>query len=293
MRRNKAKSSNDFTDELDAPLLAGVEATGDVSDVVFGRDKGYSTRKKREEMVEMKEMKSFSAHASIGGQRRRHTDKGPDEPTAFVWHMLESHHTLAGVALQYRCTTEQLMRFNNLGNEMDIYTRDKIKIPATEHGVLMSDPSSFTSAEAGTALHTVALPVAQGDLPETPRSADDGAFPLIDANGNPKQDTPGTSAQAFLRGFDIQMESAITKMDDTITRTLTDGDDAIHIRMSREENAWEVNLKDWRVTAVAVAAVFLVSFSTYFLYHMVKPDNGEIPHGSQHYKTHPTGNGHS
>ena len=66
MRRNKAKNSNDFTDELDAPLLAGVEATGDVSDVVFGRDKGFSSRKKREEMVEMKEMKSFSAHASIG-----------------------------------------------------------------------------------------------------------------------------------------------------------------------------------------------------------------------------------
>ena len=44
-----------------------------------------------------------------------------------------------------------------------------------------------------------------------------------------------------------------------------------------------------QVSVVALCAVFLVSFSTYVLYHMVKPDDGEIPHGSQHYKTHAAG----
>jgi len=43
-------------------------------------------------------------------------------------------------------------------------------------------------------------------------------------------------------------------------------------------------LTDYQVSVVALCAVFLVSFSTYVLYHMVKPDDGKIPHGSQHYK---------
>ena len=72
-------------------------------------------------------------------------------------------------------------------------------------------------------LHTVALPRARSG-PDFPRDAPDhdrdrgagaggdGAMPSITDVGTPPE-TPTSSAQAFLRQFDTQMESAIIDMD--------------------------------------------------------------------------------
>lgn len=251
-------------------------------------------------------MKSISTVTGARAPRRRHTDDGrPTTPIAqsqFVWHTMESHHTLAGIALQYRVSPALLMRFNKLEKEMEIYTLDRLKIPAKEFSVLLTNPEEFTSTEAGTQagrLHTVALPRARSG-PDFPRDAPDhdrdrgagaggdGAMPSITDVGTPPE-TPTSSAQAFLRQFDTQMESAIIDMDKAITNTIAEDDTPVHIRTVRDDTDWEISVKDWRVSVVALCAVFLVSFSTYVLYHMVKPDDGEIPHGSQHYKTHAAG----
>lgn len=296
MRRGGRKEKGG--DDLDRPLLSGAGAgpvQGDVNDVVFGRDRRHSD-KKREDMLEMKSMKSIST-VTGAVPRRRGTDDGrsasPLAESQFVWHIMEPHHTLAGIALQYRVNTAQLMRFNQLGSEMEIYTLDKLKIPAKEFSVLLSNPEEFTSTEAGTKagmLHTVALPRARSgsDFPtDRDRAGGDGVPPSIadiDNDNTAAPVTPTSSAQAFLRQFDTQMESAIIDLDKAITNTIANDDAPVHIRIARDETAWEVNIKDWRVSVVALCAVFLVSFSTYVLYHMVKPDDGKIPHGSQHYK---------
>ena len=62
-----------------------------------------------------------------GGYRRRARAGQPqsfaspeapeDDDLAYVWHELEAHHTLAGIALQYRVTIEQLKSANQLNNE--------------------------------------------------------------------------------------------------------------------------------------------------------------------------------
>lgn len=229
--------------------------------------------------VETMELTKMAKRRSSGGTPSPQPAEAP-----FVWHILESHHTLAGIALQYRVSKEQLMRLNQLTAEIDLHTLAKIKIPAREYGVLLENPDEYRSKEAGTSLFTTALPVKAEDEEIGPKPT------FIKDDDEKLEADPDASAtpQSFLSSFDNDMKSAIAKMDDTITKTLANTDDPqVHIRTAHSNEPWGIEIKDWRVAVLAVSAVFLVSFSTYFLYHMVRADDGVSPGGS------PTSHGHS
>lgn len=287
MRRakGKAKYSGTESDDLDAPLLVRRDhpsSTPSATDSVFGRDR------KNDRRGEEVQLQTFSSNAP----RRRNTMDRPATPVEnYVWHILESHHTLAGIALQYKVTTEQLMRFNNLGTPAELYTRERVKIPAKEYSTLLVDPEQYKSAEAGTAagtLHTVALPRARSksEVAMSGGRADGLLAGPADTDLDEQVDqlSPKPSAQDFLSKFDNQMESAISAMDATITKTLADDDRPVHIRPARAES-WEFSIKDWRLGVIAICAVFLVSFSTYFLYCGIKapcPAGSNCQDGGKH-----------
>jgi LysM repeat protein len=46
----------------------------------------------------------------------------------YVWHELEPHHTLAGIALQYRVTVAQLKSANQLANEQELATKTRLMV---------------------------------------------------------------------------------------------------------------------------------------------------------------------
>jgi hypothetical protein len=103
-----------------------------------------------------------------GGYRRRARAGQPqsfaspeapeDDDLAYVWHELEAHHTLAGIALQYRVTIEQLKSANQLNNEAELVTRARLMIPTHKFGSLFANPEEHRSADAGSKTHTTANP---------------------------------------------------------------------------------------------------------------------------------------
>ena len=66
-----------------------------------------------------------------GLAHRRRTDpvseRGSEE-MVFIWHDMEPHHTIAGIALQYRVTVEQLMRVNQLQTQQELHSRKRIMV---------------------------------------------------------------------------------------------------------------------------------------------------------------------
>lgn len=46
------------------------------------------------------------------------------EAMTYVMHVIEPHHTLQGIALQYRVTVDQLKRFNSLWTNEELHTRE-------------------------------------------------------------------------------------------------------------------------------------------------------------------------
>lgn len=71
-------------------------------------------------------------------QRFLSEGEGEDEESqeSFVVHQVESHHTLRGIALQYKTTVDQIKRLNNLWIDNDLHSRKTIRIPVVRHGIL-------------------------------------------------------------------------------------------------------------------------------------------------------------
>eukprot|EP00045_Choanoeca_perplexa_P023042 m.11885 g.11885 ORF g.11885 m.11885 type:complete len:285 (+) comp9883_c0_seq1:196-1050(+) len=145
---------------------------------VFGhQNKGNSDGHHDE--VEMKDMPSSSLNRR--GKSRSFEGRGPaftrdsietEEELTYVLHAVESHHTLRGVALQYRVSVDQLKRFNSLWTEEEFHSRKTIRIPAARFGALytsvMEGETTFTNLEepvdptangAGVKTHTTMNPL--------------------------------------------------------------------------------------------------------------------------------------
>jgi len=240
--------------------------------------------------------------AMTGMSRRKRSDVGspksaagglgqPEDPNeAYLMHILEPHHTLAGIALQYRVTVEQLMRANHFFNRDELHTKKEIKVPVKKHGALYADPEAFRTEEAieGSATHTTARPVAAATFNEGV-AKDDRASLL-----NRRSTTDGSTTELlndtekFLSTFDDQMQTAITAMDNALQQQMDSGDGRAHVFVRRSD-ADDVGLmkfypKDWRVLSIlAIVALLSVIPILYYLLDYVKapgPAAGGSSHGS-------------
>ncbi|EDQ92031.1 uncharacterized protein MONBRDRAFT_35832 [Monosiga brevicollis MX1] len=76
---------------------------------------------------------------------------GSESELTYILHAVEAHHTLQGIALQYRVSVDQLKRLNNLWREDELHSRKTIKVPASRYGALytavMEGDNSFGVAE--------------------------------------------------------------------------------------------------------------------------------------------------
>eukprot|EP00041_Stephanoeca_diplocostata_P014713 m.276867 g.276867 ORF g.276867 m.276867 type:complete len:275 (+) comp19772_c0_seq1:328-1152(+) len=225
---------------------------------------GNKTSDDEGESLEMSEFGSARSKA-----QRRRTDIGADKNAeiSFVYHQLEPHHTLAGVALQYRVTVEQLMRLNQLQTQQDLYSREKLRIPTHKYGTLYNNPEQYRSQDAGTTTHTTALPQRATSVEDVRKEA----F-LIDVPENaPLQEESGRRSRTeFLESFDNQMRTAIAAIDETLLKqSESNRDDIIAVRTARDKDEWVFKLQDWRVAVVALSVILLVSFSTVYLLRYV------------------------
>lgn len=165
----------------------------------------------------------------------------------YVIHTLEPHHTLAGIALQYRCTVEQLLRINGFGSHLDLHTKAQIRIPVSRYGALYADPSAFKSEDAGSATHTTAAP-------RLPTSQDRVAGGLIEGADDPDEAT-SNDTHAYLSSFDAQMEGAIAAMDATLAAQVRDEPLPPAAALAPQaEGLMAFYPKDWRVLFGCVAA---------------------------------------
>jgi len=259
MRRTKGSKLKD-DDDLGAPLLSRRDSDGDGND---------------NESIELQQLNT----------RRRRNDPNDSSPTVanapteedFVWHVLESHHTIAGIALQYRVTVEAVMRLNQLGTQQEMVIHDRLKIPAKAHGALLHNPEELRSADAGdNKLFTTAMPIARTEEEKKNMILQSDGTVNVTETEEAAENVSRPSPSAFLNSFDNQMQTAIQAMDETLKKQATDDDDSLaYIRTKRTPSAWELNFQDWRVAALALAVVLLISFSTVYLFEFV---NAPPPH---------------
>eukprot|EP00912_Choanoflagellata_sp_UC4_P000731 UC4_evm1s458 len=59
------------------------------------------------------------------------------EELPYILHNLAPHHTIEGIALQYRVKVEDIKRFNKLRSLSEIYTLKSVKIPQKKGSLLM------------------------------------------------------------------------------------------------------------------------------------------------------------
>lgn len=220
---------------------------------------------------------------------RRRTD-GRASPTnaeppvveeTFVIHVLEPHHTLAGIALQYSVSVDQLMRINKLFHQNDVHALSQLKIPANKHGALYADPEAFRSNDPdGTATHTTARPRAavasevavdgKFEVETSERERSPSANESIHESEAVLQDT-----EAFLDTFDSQMQTAIQAMDSVLEKQMNEGGDTgviMPIFDTSQESSGLMAFypSDWRVVVCVVMTgiVITIPIVLYFFKYM-------------------------
>eukprot|EP00048_Salpingoeca_helianthica_P018945 m.243650 g.243650 ORF g.243650 m.243650 type:complete len:269 (+) comp28187_c0_seq1:51-857(+) len=131
-----------------------------------------------------------------------------DQEETFVVHEVESHHTLRGIALQYKSTVDQIKRLNNLWTDNDLHSRKTIKIPVVRNGILYEKFHSHAAdsdeeSPAGAAkTHTTRRMVRPHQPPPTLRVA---ALPPPAAAA--EEDL--SSSSEYLNKLDRQLNSVI------------------------------------------------------------------------------------
>eukprot|EP00038_Savillea_parva_P000615 m.97301 g.97301 ORF g.97301 m.97301 type:complete len:296 (-) comp10208_c0_seq1:388-1275(-) len=288
MRRSQKAAVRGADSDLKAPLLESRGSSGNQQQNA-GHGAAFGG-----EVVEMTDFQ-----ASRGGYRRRRgdLDRVADEDLTYVWHELEPHHTLAGIALQYRVTVEQLKSANQLVTDQEIAARKRLMIPTHRHGVLFNNPEEYKSSDHGAVTHTTANPKPpdksrDGTLVFDPRlsyrksSQSDGDFEQgrregfivvnvtdvddLEAAAGAKDPHRNASAE-YLASFDSQMQSAIRAMDSTLQKQSSNENEVVPLVRTapRPPQDWEIQFTDWKTAVVALSVVLLVSFSTVFLYKFV------------------------
>eukprot|EP00040_Diaphanoeca_grandis_P029355 m.171748 g.171748 ORF g.171748 m.171748 type:complete len:276 (-) comp31661_c0_seq2:53-880(-) len=273
MRRTKAPGKVKDDDEL-APLLARRNSDSDNEGSESIELTNFNARRRRKN----------DGHESPSLTHPRQAAKVEEEPQ-FVWHELESHHTIQGIALQYRVSIESIMRMNKLKTIQEMHIEKRLKIPAKTHGALLHNPEEFRSADAGTnKLYTTAIPQARSelDLNSATQTGHEDGTKLVTHEEEMEENAPRPSAASFLNTFDNQMESAIKAMDTTLKKQATTDDSTdtlIYARNVRQSSQWDLNFQvrdhDWRVASLALAVVLLISFSTVYLFKFV---SAPLPH---------------
>lgn len=269
--RQKGKRAASETDDLQAPLLeralAGqAQNASQGSAVLVGSDGAGAN-----EVIEMSDF----ATARGGYRRRRGEGRGnadavEDAALGYVWHKLEPHHTLAGIALQYRVTISQLKSANQIVNEQELVTRSKIMIPTNKHGTLYNYPEEYVSKDVGSVTHTTANPSkASNDDFEDGQKNTFVVDVASNGGGTAENDVHKNLSAEYLATIDTQMQSAIRSLDTTLKKQESANDQRSVMYRAQPQQSWEIQFSSWRVAVVALSTVLLVSFSTVYFYRYV------------------------
>lgn len=210
----------------------------------------------------------------VDGKPMRQVSKEQDQ--AFIIHILEPHHTLAGISLQYGVRVEPIMRANKLFTLNDLHSRSEIKIPVNKHGSLYHDPEAFKSDDPdGTATHTTVKARHATEEDMSPSQTDDRVTPS----------PPPLDSAAFLDDFDDQMQTAIRAMDRALKEQLSSNEDEngnspmMFGFDSHERNPSEMSLypTDWRWLLCITVTIFASAPLIYYLWMKVEAPE---PHDS-------------
>lgn len=239
-------------------------SSGQAQNAATKANLAFGNRTNNDDGGESMEMSDLGTSHNKAQRRRTDVGAGKNTDLTYIYHQLEPHHTLAGVALQYRVTVEQLMRLNQLKTQQDLYSRERLMIPTHKYGTLYNNPEQYRSQDAGATTHTTALPHRAISLEDIRKEA----F-IIDVPENPtlEEEIGRRSRTEFLASFDSQMRTAIAAIDETLSKqseTNQEGS-SIAIRTARNKDEWVFKLQDWRVAVVALSVILLVSFSTVYL----------------------------
>eukprot|EP00039_Didymoeca_costata_P020166 m.340299 g.340299 ORF g.340299 m.340299 type:complete len:260 (-) comp19228_c0_seq1:35-814(-) len=185
------------------------------------------------------------------GDERKRTSPEGDDDSAYVIHILEPHHTLAGIALQYSVPVEKLMRANNFFTRDDLHSRTEIKIPVNRYGAIYHElnmnkdvPPPKELHTNGVVTHTTARarPATEEDL--QPAHWSDSA-PMTQEN----------DTAAFLENLDDQMQSAIQAMDAAIKEQMENTEVTplpLPVPANQSSEEW-----DWRLILCGAIACFV------------------------------------
>lgn len=237
--------------------------------------------------IEMANMDGGGAAGDAPRLRSRRRTNGNDarggsplpdavEEETFIIHVLEAHHTLAGIALQYSMPVDRLMRINKLFHQNDVHALSQLKIPANKHGALYADPEAFRSDDPeGTATHTTARPRAA----VASEVAVDGKF-VAESGGGPADEsmheTVLQDTEAFLDTFDSNMQTAIAAMDTALQKQMNEGGADTGVVMPIIDTHQDTQglmafyPKDWRVVVCVVLSgiVITIPIVLYFFKYM-------------------------
>eukprot|EP00730_Choanoeca_flexa_P020188 TRINITY_DN9873_c0_g1_i3.p1 TRINITY_DN9873_c0_g1~~TRINITY_DN9873_c0_g1_i3.p1 ORF type:complete len:284 (+),score=46.61 TRINITY_DN9873_c0_g1_i3:252-1103(+) len=232
---------------------------------VFGhQNKG--TADGHHDEVEMQDMPASSL--SRRGKSRSFDGRGPsftresidaEEELTYVLHAVETHHTLRGIALQYRVTVDQLKRFNNLWTEEELHSRNTIKVPAARFGALytsvMEGETTFTTEAANldpnTKTHTTMrpMPAQAGEQRREAfsmdmREASDGP------NADGDADSQGSSSD-LLSKYDRELSQVLeSERKRSNSSSGSRGDIIAPLPRRQEHSLMNYYPKDWRVLMV-------------------------------------------
>eukprot|EP00053_Salpingoeca_punica_P010585 m.95138 g.95138 ORF g.95138 m.95138 type:complete len:397 (-) comp15439_c1_seq5:49-1239(-) len=214
------------------------------------------------------------------------------EEDSYVEHIIESHHTLRGIALQYRLTVDQLKRFNNMWTDDELHSRKTLRIPAHKdsylyNAVLGNEPDDGLAAESDTTTHTTRkarAPVKSGSSttlvlgPDT-ETADSKATAVSKTN---------IPVSSFLEHIDKDLEIARSRPNSC--EVIVSESQALlpaATTTSRSSTALLDFQLDWRyVTAALVCLAIIAPIIVFFIAPNLVPPPPTTHHDADHGHTH-------
>eukprot|EP00055_Hartaetosiga_balthica_P003224 m.6996 g.6996 ORF g.6996 m.6996 type:complete len:325 (-) comp2689_c0_seq1:175-1149(-) len=201
---------------------------------------------------------------------------------AFILHQVEDHHTLNGIALQYRASVDEIKRLNNIWGEGELHARKTIKIPTLRHGylyaaVMESNIDAIDGIDNSILTHTTKNPVMPTKL-----SADDKkssshhhipleAFIVETIEDEEKkfgapEDSTASSSHNILAKFDEQLQEVIANQEALEENTTASGHNVVGIH--RRKNTWASWYpQHWtQVVAALLIIVIVVPIAAYKFY---------------------------
>lgn len=273
-----------------APVHARRSATAETA---FGAD-GSAARVVNARVVSGDE-NGGTNERGVGFQRRRGsppplelsaTRRAISDPSrdVYVLHAVEPHHTLRGIAVQYRLTVDQLKRYNNLWTEEDLHSHRTVKIPTTRDGFLYNAVHETGGASFGAEMLGDQDSKLHTNMRAMPAEEESGEAFRVERH-NP--DAPVDSAQSsttnsvdYLSRFDAELSQVLETQRRREEDADTDSTTVGLIGMPVRENRLWGNFypSDWRVI---VAVFILVAVVIPVAFYMLEPHvQAPPPHGT-------------